>query len=631
MDARRSGALATVELPVAVLRSMGIKGVARRAAYEVAKRAGRVPIAPSDSTARLNDSWILPRDLVDDWWRGQPSDAVAAALGRAARVVDGHIDVFGRTRPLGWPPTWHADGEELLPWTGYSDAGTRDIKDTWEPSRFGFVGPLLRAEAAGGQHAVPPVFLALDDWVRRNPPFLGRNWMCGQESSLRAIAVLFAVGALGGPTALDAVDRALVERLLSQTVERVAPTLGYAQSQRNNHAISEASFLWAASVLLEPVDPKLGRRAARALRESVDDQFADDGSYAQHSFTYQRLALHTLLFVDLVCRTTGAQPPVELEDVFSRSHGLLCDLIEPRTGALPNAGGNDGALLFDLTDRPIDDFRPLVSHLAARLGRPRPFPAGSWDEEAAWFGHAPATTAAPAQGVVRTASYHAVRSPRVRAVLRAGARRHRPAHADMLHLDVWIDGALIAFDPGTYRYTAPAPWGNALTGEEVHNVPRVPGHPQAVRAGRFLWRTWTDARLTDDEGGPERQRLRATLDLDGVVITRTVTLRDEVLVVVDEATSDGMVVRWNLPDGTSVADDRADGAAFGARFGGGQVERHSRSFDDPTSGWRSPTYGELVPAVAVEIHAEAHRVVSCFAPPGTAVDDAASTALSTRR
>lgn len=623
-----NGSVATVasrvELGRAVLRSLGPAGVLRRARYEIARRTDRVPLHAQQPPLRLSDRFAISTDVVRAHWHERARSEVQAAAARVVRIRDGYIDVYGRPATSGWPPQWRAQGEPK-PWTAYSDSRATDIKDVWEPSRFPFVGPLLRADIATDEHSAAPLILrALDDWMRSHPPFCGENWMCGQEASLRGINVLFAVGVVGGPRALDTVDRELVEQFLTHTIERVSPTLGYALSQRNNHAISEATFLWLASSVLEPSDDRLRRRAARALRECIADQFAEDGSYAQYSFTYHRLALHTLLFLDLVCRELDLRPPVDLDPVFERSFSLLTAVLEPQTGAVPNAGGNDGALLFDLTDRPISDFRPVVAHLASRLGSGRPFRRGSWDEEAAWFGHEPASVEPRSEGLVRTNSYHSLRSTQTLAVLRAGSRRHRPVHADMLQVDIWIDGVNVAFDPGTYRYTAPAPWGNALTVEEVHNVPRLPGHPQGVRAGRFLWRSWSDASVAHAEESPV-PAITAHLPLGDAILERTVALSDDVVVIRDRSPAPGMIVRWNLPQAVDVRDGTVESRGWSAMVAGGRVRRLEPNFEDPTSGWRSPTYGELVPCTAVEVVADGTEVVTAFGP------DTADLAAAVRR
>ena len=592
---------------VAAARSLGASGVWRRTLYEARKRVGALPTEFSGEVGSLEPSWQVGWDEVEAWWSQQPTSAAVDAVNAADRVISGEIPVFGETLHLGWPPRWRSN-ERTEPWTVYSDFGSTDIKDIWEPSRWGFLGTLLRADAATeGQDAQPRFLRAVESWVDANPPFRGENWMCAQESSLRGITALHALGLIGARDPLRMNDRALIDELISMTVERVAPTLGYARSQRNNHAISEAAFLWSAAALLD--SPKDAHRAGIVLRDVVNDQFASDGSYAQYSFSYQRLALHTLLFVDLVCRTMDREAPLALEPVFERSLELLAAVLDPVSGRVPNSGGNDGALLFQLTACDITDYRPLVAHLAARLGRTKPFPNGPWDEEAAWFGHAVARESSPTLGVQATGSYHVLRSDEVQVVLRAGHRRHRPAHADMLHVDVSFAGHEIAFDAGTFRYTAEAPWINALAVEDVHNVPRLPGQPQARKVGRFLWHNWSDARLTGEGDADGIVYLSAELGLQGATLRRRVQLADGVVTVTDECSAPGMVVRWNLPEKSTVVDRQVMGSGYHVSFTGGIVGELQRSLEEPRSGWSSRKYGRLEPCTAVEVVATGSAAV----------------------
>ena len=233
------------------------------------------------------------------------------------------------------------------------------------------------------------IWQVIEDWNQANPPYDGPNWMCGQEASLRTITVLFVYGALFEHPATTDERRALVARMVHRAVGRVEPTLGYALSQRNNHAISEAGFLWTASVLAPwlPGSAGLRRRAHRALDEATADQFADDGSYSQHSPTYQRVALHVLLWVLTVSRATGEPAPEGVEAAVARSVPHLRALIVPGSGGqVPNLGGNDGALVFDLAPGGVSDFRPVLATAGAASGMAGGLERGPWDEEAAWFG-----------------------------------------------------------------------------------------------------------------------------------------------------------------------------------------------------------------------------------------------------
>lgn len=535
------------------------------------------------------------------------------------------------------PPDWHRHPltgrlfDPAVHWSQLSDASPKagDIKDLWELSRFGWLHPRLREWArAGDERAAEQIWTVLEEWDARNPAFCGPHWMCGQETSLRAINVMFLADALAASPTTTPARQALVAELVVQSVGRVEPTLGYALSQRNNHAISEAGFLWTAALLAAglPNAARLRAKAGKALTEAVTDQFAADGSYAQHSPTYQRVALHVLLWCLLVARATGAQPPRGVADAVRRSVPFLRSLIAPLSeGRVPNLGGNDGALLFDLAPTDITDLRPVIAHAAAATSQASGFGPGPWDEEMAWFGLLPVDDTASAGD--RTATTHALTRGSTHAVVRVGPlHHHRPAHADQLHVDVWLAGQPVAVDPGSYRYTAPPPWGNALVGEGVHNVPRRAGAPQAVRAGRFFWRRWAEGRVLLSIDEADLSTLVGQLELpDGTRLRRLVAVREGLVAVVDQST-EPMAVRWNLPLGISVEQGATStsvtvaGWAAQLRHGPG-TELLVRSEDDPASGWHAPTYGIREPLTTLIVPSDrANRVVSCFADVADDID-----------
>ena len=177
----------------------------------------------------------------------------------------------------------------------------------------------------------------------------------------------------------------------------------------------------------------------------------------------------------------------------------------------------------------------------------------------------------------------------------------------------------MAVHPGSFRYTAPAPWDNAFAGEEVHNLVRRPGVPQATRAGRFFWSRWSEARIRTRVAQGPALGLEASLELvDGTELRRVVAVIDGLAVVVDTVGGPGDEVRWNLlgVDSVSTANDVTTVlGGFEARVvHGGAATVHEPSDDDPRSGWHAPTYGRREPLQALTVTAgAAGRVLSAFA------------------
>lgn len=603
-----------LEIGRALHTTWGTKGAARRAVYEAQRRFGL--------TRRSEQRWLQELATVDVRFR----DVELVTIPERPPLEPQPIRLYGALEiDPQFPDAWHVHPftgfrRPLAHWSALSegDAATGDIKDLWELGRFTWLGPLLQRVAGDDDAAAEEAWQHIESFIEHNPPYRGPQWMCGQESALRGIVVMFTACALRSHPASTPHRLAMAARLVATTVGRVRPTIGYALSQRNNHAISEAAFLWTAAHLVEgmPRAPATQRQAARALAEAIADQFYEDGAYAQHSPTYQRVALHALLWVAAVASATSNAPPLGVLEAIERSARFLLSIVDRRTGQMPNLGGNDGALLFALTPTPIRDFRAAVGHAAARTGVAAPTDGPAWAMEAAWFGiGAPVsdrTEPLPANpeativthGLSRPVSHHVLRGESSHAVLRAGPIRHRPAHADQLHVDMWIDGVNVASDAGSYRYTAP--WENALADEMVHNLPRIPGRPQAIRRGRFLWTRWVTASVLMQRMSDDREFARAQFAIGGVSVTRTLARRYDSYLVIDESADLGTVVRWNLPAGTQIESEGgvtlAEGTRWRARFlhAGSAIEL-SPDEAVPTSGWSSLTYGARERVAAIEL------------------------------
>jgi Heparinase II/III-like protein/Heparinase II/III N-terminus len=632
-----------LDVVVASWRTYRARGIARRAIYELERRTGRLDRRATHTERRaLNLELDLDTARIRSWYECN-GDVGRDAAQPADTLLEGRVELYGGTAStVSWPPSWHRHPATglALPTSVSSkltDTGALgDVKDPWELARLCWIARLLRASTGSGDASYGSALrVAVHSFRDACPPGRGVQWMNGQEIAIRGIMLLFSWGVLTPgertPELIDDLDAILVP-----SVARVAATIRYAASQRNNHYVTEAAFLWTAAAAAPGLEDRerVLARATSALSEAVRDQFGEDGAYSQHSFTYQRLALHALLWVSTVARSMGIDPPLPLQGVFERSYRLLAGVVDPESGRAPNFGANDGALLFALSSRPIDDFRPLLVHLALEAGLAPAVAEGAWDEEAAWFGHDSTTTRAdgpPGRPAVRSA-YHVLRGPGSLGFMHAGQHHHRPGHADQLNVDLWIRGANVARDLGTYRYTAPDPWRNALAGDDVHNVAVVDGATEARRVGRFFWLDWPQGSVLARAIAEDAEALVAEVPLVGVrhaSARRLLARLGDHYVVVDRCRPRGGTVRWNLPEeaavtaGTERVDARGEAWWLQCSGGPGGGLLEPRSMASPGSGWESRTYGELQPVVVVTQRTDdAGLVVSCFGPTGGVVPDA---------
>jgi hypothetical protein len=435
-------------------------------------------------------------------------EAKRAVLAEANDILKGKLPFFGSLSfDCGFPPFWFQNpvtGQSVSPqqpWTEMRFASPvyGDLKFILEPSRFLFVYPLARAYALTGDERFPDAFWKMiEDWVHHNPPMAGPLWICGQESSLRMIALSFALSAFLNADSTTADRAATLVSIVAAHAWRTAQTLGYARSQRSNHSITEAVGLWTAGILYpELTDAQVWKNlGAHLLHEAVLDQITPQGVSQQHSFNYQRMILQLLLWALRLSKIHNSPLDEEIHRRTQAAWNFMREWIDPVSGYAPNYGSDDGSLIFPLAHASYRDFRPLIQLGAAVLNRPALAP-GSWDEAALWFGlqSQPATKddrVAPDSSSNAT-GYFRIGDENSWAMIRAAHYTRRPFQADQLHIDLWWNGINLAVDPGTYLYNGPAPWNNGLAGTAVHNTITIDGQEQMRRASRFLWLDWAHA------------------------------------------------------------------------------------------------------------------------------------------
>jgi len=574
------------------------------------------------------------------------------ALARQDRAV-----YFFRTAAEA-PVDWYRNG--LSGARGISDRTWCDIPDfspaqgdvraLWEPARAAWALDLARAAARGACPEAAEVFWRWTrSWMNACPPYLGVQWKCGQEASVRFAALAIAYHALArdaGP--LDWRDMA---RIAWATGYRVFHHIDYAVSQNNNHAVSEAvGLLLIAHLYPEFRDAKRwGARGRAVLAESLRRQIFDDGSYIQHSFNYQRVMMQMAALGLRIGELSGAPLERDAYERLARSAEFCYLLMEPANGRLPNYGHNDGALPLPLTECEFQDYRPAIQTCVFLARREAVLPPGPWDEERLWlFGDANAGTAAhklapAASSALRTGGYYTLRSRESWAFVRCHAYRTRPAQADALHVDLWWRGVNVACDCGTYLYYDPQRPDREHHFKSVtgHNAIEIDGCDPVTNVSRFLWLPFPQAWLRRFEPGPgggvfegeSRDYDRAPVH---VLHRRTLaTLDDGVWVVVDDLLGAGAhdaVLRWHLCEGEVAI----DAAALTLRHASAAGEMHValalsggdgvtqalavRCGDDTVGdvqGWASPYYAQRSAIPVAELRVRGGfplRLVTVFSP-----------------
>lgn len=501
-----------LKLGLDVTRTLGPRWVTERGLLTIEERLG---FAQRKSPLASWHQHMPPRPLPR---RGGFLDIDAAAVHLRAHpatierlhqefeeLKNRRIDVFGQRREV---KSWHCDpitGAEYNPrqhWTLVSEHSDEDLKLVWEPSRFSWAFDLARLHVADPSSGAAELFWSLfEDWCEHNQPNAGVNWKCGQESSIRLMAVAFATEAFQGAGETPERSR-LLAAFVDVTVKRVLAHWRYAKHQRNNHVVSEAVGLITASTLFPDLEVAAEARTLgrRLLVDSCRDLVFPDGGTSQYSLNYHRVFMHNFLWARAMLKSEGTVL-AELKSALDSTGDFLAGICDLSTGDTANFGQNDGALLLPLSNSDFLDMRPTL----CAAGRHDGSGASEATELARWLGVDPADAnmAAPTTRHFPYMGITHLRHGNNRAIVHARNYRFRPSHADQLHVDLWIDGVHVVVDPGTWSYKPKASEPD-LSPSSRHNGPLIDGQEDMSRASRFLFQHWSVAFA--DEAAKETDR-----------------------------------------------------------------------------------------------------------------------------
>jgi hypothetical protein len=551
-----------------------------------------------------------------------------ALIDEADRIIEGSVPLYGAE----WRILDLRPGSQQH-WTAFTNSlsAGRDIKHVWEMGRFAWATTLARAFHLTSDEKYAEYFWQkFEEFCKHNPPNLGPHWSSAQEVSIRLISLSFSYALIKDAKASSSRRRNLLAASLAAHAGRLPITLSYAQAQDNNHLLSEAAGLITAALAL-PSSPRAagwlsqGRQIfTSALHRQIDSQ----GRYTQQSSNYQRLALQLALWVQLLLSSQDDSLPENVLDKLALATQWQLDLSDKASGHIVNLGPNDGAYLLPLTTKSFADHRPVLQAAIASFLGQKTSPKEKLDEMSIWLASPRSNKRSKSfkSGALRLQGKHSW------AYLRAAHFSNRPGHADQLHVDLWWQSINIARDNGSYLYTAPRPWDNALSATRAHNTLTITNRDQMQKAGRFLWLDWAQAQLLEEEYSGNGDRIMARASHNGF---RDMNLRHERQVnvnkydqweIVDQiiSTSNSSPVVnaslfWHLPDLPWRLDD--DQLILETELGPVQIsvsspaKTHLRLFKagellagsgkaDPIMGWHSATYNQKEPGLSLVVEAQ---------------------------
>lgn len=535
------------------LKGRGIAELAdrgRQKAAAIAERAGAAPDLkmPSDETffslfsggnvtasVQLSDRYRACKNTFYPAFDNKEQTVTAfksqfphdeeSIVQQADRVCDGRFDLLGyRGLDFGSPiPDWHLEpvsGKRapMRHWSRIAETDsteTGDKKVIWELNRHQYFTLLGRAYWLTGDEKYANVFAAhVDDWIEKNPPKMGVNWVSSLEIAYRSISWIWALHFFNGSSALtpDLFVKILKCLYLNgRHLERHLSTY----SSPNTHLTGEALGLLVIGSFLKEID-----EAARwmeigheILIKALEFQIREDGGYVEQATQYHRYTADIYLSL-LILRKAEGLPVSDLHKSKLRAmlHFLL-HVMQPN-GETPLIGDDDGGRLHFLDGRSYADFRSTLATGAALLvDAELKFAAGDASPELLWLiGPAGLEVFDSIEPIKPTenikafgqSGFYSIRdswSDDANFVLidcgEHGFLNGGHAHADALSFVMSVKGTHVFVDSGTYAYTADIKSRDYFRSTAAHNCLTANGQSSSVPDGPFSWKTTATSKVLE--------------------------------------------------------------------------------------------------------------------------------------
>jgi hypothetical protein len=495
------------------LRNDGLQSVVFRILYSLSCRSGLMVIRflPSPQLLRSdihkefrNTSSPLFFDFTDVPIPPIHNEFLSLKI---KKLRQGEFLYFNKT----WYSTtdWHTHPvtgivfEKHLHWSKIKDISEKgDIKFIWEKSRFMFVYDYIRYQHYSGESTAEEVFRLIENWIQENPVNTGPNWLCSQEISIRVLNWIFVLYYYRHAAQLTDLRLQLILQSIYDQMTHVWKNRHFAlHLVKNNHVLSESLALYLTGLLFPylPDSRKWLKTGRITFDNEICRQIFDDGTYLQYSMNYHRMVVQMLSWYLQLSNLNVQEVNETVKNKAIKSVHFLRHCMDEETGELPNYGHNDGTLLFPLTDCDYSDFRPSILALSAIVNVPSDLKNGVWDEETAWLTgqlteRKPESKVAYSEGftIFPDSGYYLMRDSRSLTFIKCGRYQHRPAQADNLHIDLWVDGENIMLDAGSYSYNTDPELRQYYMGTASHNTIMLNGIDQMGKGLRFLWYKWIE-------------------------------------------------------------------------------------------------------------------------------------------
>ncbi|PLY05599.1 MAG: hypothetical protein C0625_12255 [Arcobacter sp.] len=483
-----------------------------------------------------------------------------ASLGKIFSFSHEYLD-YSDGNILNWHinPISKVESNRNLSWNNLPDFGEYgDIKLIWEASRFPQVYFFINAYSISHEEKYAKECISqIISWIKNNPYPKGVNYKCGQEISFRIFSWIVALDYFNDFFREE--EKSDIVRNIYISLLRVNANINYAaKSVKNNHSISEAAGLFIGGLLFPQFkeSKQFIKKGIKYLSYETNYQIYKDGSYIQHSFTYQRLALDVLSFLMLVAKRKNFILP---EEIKSRHNDMIIFLnsFVQENGYLPNYGSNDGANLFPLSADNYRDFRNSLNFANIINNKLKIF--DSHADIAHFFNlKSDIFDKKEKKKKFTDGGYFILENNNIFAFIRSHTYRDRPASNDMFHLDIWVNGKNIFCDTGSYSYNTDKSFKNNFIGVIGHNTIMINNNNQMEQVLNFGWSNWTKADTINFNENSFSGKNYSYVKKFGVLHFRDIKLEDDKITIVDDinniTTKTNIKQIWNTKSKVEIID-----------------------------------------------------------------------------
>lgn len=488
-----------------------------------------------------------------------------SALERADEIICGWFRRFEDDQSFeGKDPQWHklnysSSRSEHFSRVKLNEIPGADVKLCWDLSRFKWATQLAVAAALATDEHKRRQYQdrsedLLNSWVAENGYFMGVNWACGQEVSIRGLHLM--VSTFIYETHFNSRPAKGLLALMQASYERVKLTIDYSLAQDNNHSLTESLFLYFTFHFLQRyginvATPKENSKNLKRVDRIMARLIQRDGSFAMYSVNYHRAVCDILSLSKIIddALSIGYWQSEDRINYIHKMHAFLSMLVDPVSGGAPNIGHNDGSL-HAIQYASFGNFSPSIVFMGAVFSLPVNQIFHPAYNSVYCFGHDAKFVQMKTERFSRFDSFGllAVSTSSYRAFFKYPNNKFRPQQQDFLHLDLWVRGVNVFRDSGSYSYNPDNPSLIEYFDEApAHNVPFLSGGRFIDRLSRFLYLEWPSTDIKISENHAHIVVSARISNFKGQSFVRTLQFLENCILISDQGPDDNeWSVAYNL-------------------------------------------------------------------------------------